>query len=100
MTEPADPSLTFLGYISGLVMAAAVYLGDQKDPMTGLQAVNLTSAGHAIDVLTMLQEKTRGNLSAEERQLLEQLLYELRLRYLDATRNGPSGTDQPRIIIP
>jgi hypothetical protein len=53
-----------------------------------------------IDILSLLELKTRGNLSAEERQLLEQLLYELRLRYLDATRNGPSGTDQPRIIIP
>ena len=95
MTEPADPSLTFLGYISGLVMAAAVYLGDQKDPMTGLQAVNLTSAGHAIDVLTMLQEKTRGNLSDDEERFLDGALYELRMKYVEATRKGGS-----RIVAP
>ncbi len=95
MTEPADASLTFLGYISGLVMAAAVYLGDQKDPMTGLQAVNLTSAGHAIDVLTMLQEKTRGNLSDDEERFLDGALYELRMKYVEATRKGGS-----RIVAP
>ena len=95
MTEPADASLTFLGYISGLVMAAAVYLGDQKDPMTGLQAFNLTSAGHAIDVLTMLQEKTRGNLSDDEERFLDGALYELRMKYVEATRKGGS-----RIVAP
>jgi hypothetical protein len=95
MTEPADPSLTFLGYISGLVMAAAVYLGDQRDPMTGLTAVNLTSAGHAIDVLTMLQEKTRGNLTDDEERFLDGALYELRMKYVEATRKGGS-----RIVTP
>ncbi|HTV03127.1 MAG TPA: DUF1844 domain-containing protein [Luteitalea sp.] len=95
MTEPTDASLTFLGYISGLVMAAAVYLGDQKDPMTGLTAVNLTSAGHAIDVLTMLQEKTRGNLSDDEERFLDGALYELRMKYVEATRKGGS-----RIVTP
>jgi hypothetical protein len=95
MTEPADASLTFLGYISGLVMAAAVYLGDQQDPMTGLTSVNLTSAGHAIDVLTMLQEKTRGNLTEDEERFLEGALYELRMKYVEATRKGGS-----RIVTP
>jgi hypothetical protein len=95
MTEPADPSLTFLGYISGLVMAAAVYLGDQRDPMTVLTAVNLTSAGHAIDVLTMLQEKTRGNLTDDEERFLDGALYELRMKYVEATRKGGS-----RIVTP
>ncbi|WP_396627057.1 DUF1844 domain-containing protein [Luteitalea sp.] len=95
MSHPTDPSLTFVSYISGLVLAASVYLGDQPDPMTGMKAVNLTSAGHAIDVLTMLEEKTRGNLSDDERRLLEGALYELRLKYVEASRKGPS-----RIVSP
>ena len=95
MTPPPDASLTFLGYISGLVMAASMYLGDQKDPITGLSSVNLTSAGHAIDVLSMLQEKTRGNLTDDERRLLEGALYELRMKYVDASKKGPS-----RIVAP
>ena len=95
MSHPTDPTLTFVSYISGLVLAASVYLGDQPDPMTGMKAVNLTSAGHAIDVLTMLEEKTRGNLSDDERRLLEGALYELRLKYVEASRKGPS-----RIVSP
>lgn len=95
MSEPADPSLTFVGYISGLVMAAAMYLGDQPDPMTGMTSVNLVSAGHAIDVLSMLQEKTRNNLSEDEQRFLDGALYELRMKYVEASRKGPS-----RIIAP
>ena len=41
-----------------------------------------------IDILAMLEEKTRGNLSAEERQLIEQVLYELRMRYVEVSRAG------------
>ena len=95
MSQSSDASLTFLGYISGLVMAASMYLGDQKDPMTGLTSVNLTSAGHAIDVLAMLQEKTRGNLTEDETRYLEGALYELRMKYVEATRKGSS-----RIVAP
>ncbi len=95
MSESADPSLTFVGYISGLVMAAAMYLGDQPDPMTGMTSVNLVSAGHAMDVLSMLQEKTRNNLSEDEQRFLDGALYELRMKYVEASRKGPS-----RIIAP
>jgi hypothetical protein len=46
-----------------------------------------------IDILDLLDQKTRGNLSAEERQVLEQVLYELRLRFVESTGG-------PRIITP
>jgi hypothetical protein len=95
MPDTAPPPVSFLAYISGLVMAAAVYLGDQPDPVTGMTSVNLTSAGHAIDILTMLQQKTQGNLTPEERQFLDQALYELGVKYIEATRKGPS-----RLITP
>jgi hypothetical protein len=61
---------------------------------------NLQAAQQMIDILSLLEQKTRGNLTAEERQLLEQILYELRMRYLDAARGAPSGSTEPRIIIP
>ncbi len=94
MGQP-EASLTFVSYISGLVLAASVYIGDEPDPMTGLRSVNLVSAGHAIDVLTMLEEKTRGNLTDDERRLLDGALYELRMKYMEATRKGSS-----RIVTP
>ncbi len=90
MSDAPSP-VTVLAYISGLVMAAAVYLGDQADPVTGVRTVNLTAAGHAIDVLSMLQERTKGNLSAEERQFLEQAVYELRLKYVEAAGKKDRG---------
>jgi Domain of unknown function (DUF1844) len=94
MSRP-DASLTFVSYISGLVLAASVYIGDEPDPMTGMRSVNLVSAGHAIDVLAMLEEKTRGNLTDDERRLLEDALHELQAKYLEASRKGPS-----RIVTP
>jgi hypothetical protein len=52
-----------------------------------------------IDILALLEEKTRGNLTAEERQFLDQILYELRLRYVEASQQG-SAPEPSRIIIP
>jgi hypothetical protein len=89
------PTLTFTGFVFSLMHTAAVHLGDAADPGTGqLAPPNLDAARQMIDILGLLEEKTRGNLSAEERQLLEQGLYELRLRFVEV-QNGA-----PRIIVP
>jgi hypothetical protein len=89
------PTLTFTGFVFSLMHTAAVHLGDAADPGTGqLAPPNLEAARQMIDILGLLEEKTRGNLSAEERQLLEQGLYELRLRFVEV-QNGA-----PRIIVP
>jgi Domain of unknown function (DUF1844) len=88
---------SFTAYVLSLASTAAVHFGDLENPVTGSREMNLQTAGHLIDVLAMLEEKTRGNLSLEERQLLEQVLYELRMRFVEA-----QGTDNPprRIITP
>jgi hypothetical protein len=99
---PADsgaPTINFPSFVLSLVHTAAVHFGDVEDPVTGeTHPPNLTLAQQMIDILAMLEEKTRGNLSAEERQLIDQVLYELRLRYVEVSKAG-SG-DAPRIIIP
>jgi hypothetical protein len=95
MTEQ-DPALTFTAFVFSLMHTTAVHLGDAADPHTGEMAQpNLEAAQHMIDILGILEEKTRGNLSAEERQLLEQGLYELRLRFVEVKQDGG-----PRIIVP
>ena len=53
-----------------------------------------------IDILSLLDEKTRGNLTAEERQLLEQVLFELRMRYVEIEKSGSAGESASRIILP
>lgn len=78
----ALPEARFDHFLSGLVMDALIALGDMPHPTTRKQAANLTHARYLVDLLGLLQEKTRGNLSAEEDQLLKDALYQLRMRYL------------------
>ena len=97
---PHDPTaVTFVGFVLSLAHTAAYHFGDVPDPVTGESSTaNLAAAQQIIDILSLLEEKTRGNLTAEERQLMEQLLYELRLRYVESSKGGAS--EPPRIIIP
>lgn len=86
--------MAFSGFVISLVTTAAVHFGDYPDPATGeTKPPNLDGAAQMIDVLAMLEEKTKGNLTAQERSLLEQVLYELRLRYVAAT--GSTGEAVP-----
>jgi hypothetical protein len=90
----SDP-ISFVGFVISLVHTAYVHLGDVADPTSGAaQAPDLPAAQQIVDILALLEEKTRGNLSAEERQVLEQALYELRLRYVEVS------DDKPRIVLP
>ena len=89
--EPS--SIAFSGFVISLVTTAAVHFGDYPDPATGeTKPPNLLGAAQMIDILAMLEEKTRGNLTAQERSLLEQSLYELRLRFVAAKKNPGETT--------
>ena len=95
------PQVTFVGFVLSLAHTAAVHFGDVPDPVSGQTAeTNLDAAQQMIDILSLLEEKTRGNLTAEERQLLEQILYELRLRFVEIRKGGGGPAEPPRIIIP
>jgi len=87
--------ISFAAFVLSLAHTAAVHFGDIPDPAS-LEAseVNLPAAQQMIDILSLIETKTRGNLTAEERRLIEQVLYELRLRYVEAQ------TPQSRIITP
>jgi hypothetical protein len=96
---PDGSNINFASFVLSLVHTAAVHFGDVADPTTGEQhAPNLQLAQQMIDILAMLEEKTRGNLSAEERQLIEQVLYELRMRFVEVSRAG--AAPESRIILP
>jgi hypothetical protein len=98
MTDEAhsgQSGLSFAAFVLSLAHTAAVHFGDIPDPVSGATgSANLPAAQQMIDILALLEQKTRGNLTAEERQLLEQVLYELRLRYVEAQKG------QSRIIQP
>lgn len=84
------PELSFTGFVISLASSAAIHFGDIPDPQSGEHQApaDLEGAQQMIDILSLLEEKTRGNLTAEERQVLEQVLYELRMRYLEASGGG------------
>ena len=82
-----DGAVSFIGFVLSLAHTAAVHFGDVANPATGQPGeMNLDAARQMVEILSLLEEKTRGNLTAEERQLLDQLLYELRLRYVEAQK--------------
>ena len=77
-------SLSFVAFVLSLAHTTAVHLGDVPDPASGQPSPpHLPAAAQMIEILGLLEQKTRGNLTAEERQLLEQVLYELRLRFVE-----------------
>jgi len=78
------PEVTFANLIFSLSSSALYHLGEIKDPVTGKQTKDLTLAKHSIDTLKMLQEKTKGNLDGDEAELIENILHDLRLRYVKA----------------
>jgi hypothetical protein len=87
--QPAGAPLTIITFLLSLASTAAIHFGDMPDPETGGPSeVSLEGAAQMIEILSLLDQKTRGNLTAEERQILEQVLYELRLRFVQATSGG------------
>jgi len=94
-SETPETGITFTGFILSLATTAAVHFGDITDPSTGQRAEpNLEAAAQMIELIAMLQEKTRGNLIEPEERLVDDLLYELRLRYVQAQQG------EKRIIEP
>lgn len=76
------------GLFMMLASSTVVALGDAPDPLTGQRQRDLAQAADAIDLLLLLREKTEGHRSAEEGQILDELLYDLQLRYVHATKQS------------
>ena len=84
-TEVPLPDINFASFIISLSSSAFVHLGDMPDPGTGETKKNIPLAKQTIDLLGLLREKTRNNLSEEEEKLFDHLLYDLRMRYVKET---------------
>jgi hypothetical protein len=89
-----ESGITFAQFIISLGTTAAVHFGDLPDPVSGEQGEpNLIAAAQMIDLLSLLQDKTRGNLDPAEAKLLDDLLFDLRMRFVQAQQ-------QPRVVQP
>ena len=78
--------IDFSTFIMSLTSSAFYHLGDMPDPSTGKKEVNLPAVQQTIDMLIMLREKTKGNLKEDEEKLVEQLIYELQVKYVAKTK--------------
>jgi hypothetical protein len=78
------PEIDFTNFMLSLSTSALIQLGEIQDPFTQKSAKNLPLAKQTIDLIGMLKEKTKGNLSPEEEKVIEYVLYDLRMRYVKA----------------
>ena len=77
-----EPTIDFASFVLSLATSAMMHMGEIPDPVTGRPVESLPAARQTIDVLYILKEKTKGNLTADEQRLMDSLLYELRLKFL------------------
>ncbi|OGP54142.1 MAG: hypothetical protein A2162_07840 [Deltaproteobacteria bacterium RBG_13_52_11b] len=78
------PEITFPSLLLSLSTSALIQLGEIQDPVSKQTVKNLPLAKQTIDIIGMLKEKTKGNLTSDEEKLLEHMLYDLKLRYVKA----------------
>lgn len=93
--RPADsqqqrfyPEINFSNFVVSLSSSALLHFGDIADPITNKVQRDLAAAKQTIDILGMLQEKTKGNLDDEEKRLIDGILFELRMRYVKEKDKG------------
>jgi hypothetical protein len=84
-SQPA-PEINFGSFVVGLSTQALVHLGEIPDPLSDQPAQDLSAAQQVIDIVAMLEQKTRGNLDRDEQALLEAILFELRMKYVERAR--------------
>jgi hypothetical protein len=90
-SHEAGAPVSFAAFVFSLGTSALMLMGEQLDPRQGKLPVNLPQAKEMIDILSMLEDKTRGNLTAEEQAVLTDMLYALRMKYVDMT-SSPGGS--------
>ncbi len=87
-TTEQEPSqgVDFASFLLSLATTGMVHLGEIPEPSSGQKMEDLEAARQMIDILSILKEKTEGNLSAEESRLLENVLYELRMKFMEKSK--------------
>jgi len=80
------PEISFANFLFSLSTSALIQLGEIPDPVAKQPVKELTLAKQTIDLIAMLQEKTKGNLTPEEEKMIEYILYDLRMRYVKAAK--------------
>ncbi len=80
------PEVTFSAFVMSLNTSVLFHLGVIEDPATGKKEIDLDLARHGIDTLTLIQQKTTGNLSNDEEEMLKNILYDLKIRFVQTAK--------------
>ena len=83
------PEVTFTAFVMSMNTSALFHLGEISDPASGEKQTDLVLAQHTIDTLAILEQKTKGNLTDDEQDLLKHVLYDLKMRYVRAATESP-----------
>ena len=86
VAQEQNVALSFSSFILSLATSAMIQMGKIADPMTNKTETNFPLAKQQIDIIEMLAEKTKNNRSKEEDELLEQVLYQLRMQYVEVNK--------------
>ena len=84
--EEGLPSIDFATFVLSLNHSALLHLGEAPDMESGKREKNLPLARQTIDLISMIEEKTKGNLTGDEERLVAHILYDLRMRYVEQTK--------------
>lgn len=94
--ERALPPASFVSFISSLAAQTLIQLGEVENPLTGKRRIDLPGAQYSIDLLTVLRDKTKGNLSQEEERQLDGALFDLRMRFVQASQCPPEQSGREK----
>lgn len=86
--------VNFLNYVTSLGFQAMIFMGEVPNPVTNRVEKNLMQAKFLIDTLSMLKEKTAGNLTEQESELLENSIYELQMRFVQIAQQEKTSREQ------
>jgi hypothetical protein len=87
MSDDALPPIDFATFVLSLAHSARMHLGEEPHPETNKVEADLPLAKQNIDILGLLEDKTKGNLTGDEERLLAQVLFDLRMRYVERTKD-------------
>jgi hypothetical protein len=90
-TSHPSPPLSFSSFVFSLGTSSLMLMGESLDPQQSAPPMNLPQAKEIIDILSMLEEKTKGNLSSDEGSVLGDMLYTLRMKYVGLTSGKGSS---------
>ncbi len=91
-SHDATPPVSFSSFVFSLGTSALMLMGEQLSPQQEKLPVNLTQAKEIIDILSILESKTKGNLNSDEQSVLQDMLYALRMKYVDLASGNQATT--------